>query len=56
MTGTIEISKEEYKELLYCKKLLYEALTSYFASVITTDRIVEDIKRKAELMRKKSKP
>lgn len=55
MTGTIEISKEEYKELLYCKKLLYEALTSYFASVIATDRIVEDIKRQAELMSKKSK-
>lgn len=55
MTGTMEISKEEYKELLYCKKLLHEALTSYFASVIATDRIVENIKRQAELMSKESK-
>lgn len=52
----VEISKEEYRELRYCRDLIYEALSSYFASTITTEMIVEDIKRQAELMRKESKP
>lgn len=56
MTGTIEISKEEYKELLYCRNLLYEALSSYFTTAITTEMIVEDIKHQAELMKRTKNP